>query len=109
MVSLRARQLRKLATEAERRLWSRLRRKQIEGFRFRRQQPIGPYIVDFFCPEAALVLEVDGGQHALIEASDEARTQWLQTRGYRVLRFWNNEVLANTEGVLLTIQFALRG
>ena len=109
MPSLRARDLRKLSTDAERRLWSRLRQKQLDGFRFRRQQPIGPYIVDFFCPEASLILEVDGGQHASNEADDETRTHWLAARGYRVMRFWNNEVFGNTEGVILIIRDALRG
>ena len=109
MASLRARDLRKTMTDAERRLWSRLRQKQLDGFRFRRQQPIGPYIVDFFCPEAALIIEVDGGQHASTEAEDEARTRWLAARGYRVMRFWNNDVLGNIEGVLLTIRGSLCG
>src|SRR5579883_2859889 len=74
MASPIARKLRKSPTDAEIRLWSRLRRKQIEGFRFRRQQPIGRYIVDFFCPEAKLIIEVDGGQHAERQAEDAART-----------------------------------
>lgn len=108
MASLLARRLRKTATEAEIRLWSRLRHKQVDGFRFRRQQPIGPYIADFYCSEASLVIEVDGGQHGPDEASDSARDQWLKARGYRVLRFWNNEVLANTDGVVSAIRTALR-
>ena len=87
------------------RLWSRLRRKQLEGFRFRRQHPLGPYVVDFCCAEAKLIVEVDGGHHA---DDDEARTRWLEARGYRVIRFWNNDVLANTEGVLCMILDALR-
>jgi very-short-patch-repair endonuclease len=102
-----ARQLRKSSTDAEKRLWSKLRHKQVDGFRFRRQQPIGRYIVDFFCPEAKLIIEVDGGQHADAERNDLMRTLWLQGRGYRVIRFWNNEVLGNTEGVVLTIRDAL--
>jgi very-short-patch-repair endonuclease len=109
MASLRARDLRKSSTDAERRLWSRLRQKQLDGFRFRRQQPIGPYIVDFFCPEASLIIEVDGGQHTSTETEDEARTRWLAARGYRVMRLWNNDVLGNTDGVLLTIRDSLRG
>ncbi len=108
MASRFARALRVNSTDAERRLWRHLRQKQIAGFRFRRQQPIGPYIVDFFCPEARLVLEVDGGQHGVREATDEVRTEWLRARGYRVLRFWNNNVLQNTEGVLHRIDEALR-
>ncbi len=109
MVSPIARRLRQTPTEAEIRLWSRLRRKQLDGFRFRRQQPIGPYVVDFFCPEAALIVEVDGGQHAWSETEDSARTRWLEARGYRVVRFWNNDVLGNTDGVLLSIRDALHG
>lgn len=68
---------------------------------------MGPYVVDFFCADAKLVVEVDGGQHA-DSKSDDARTRWLEARGYRVIRFWNNDVLANTEGVLLAILDALR-
>ncbi|HVA13484.1 MAG TPA: endonuclease domain-containing protein [Stellaceae bacterium] len=105
MASTFARKLRATPTDAEIRLWSRLRRKQLDGFRFRRQQPIGRYVVDFFCPEAKLIIEIDGGQHA---DEDPARTDWLGSRGYRLIRFWNNEVLANTEGVLLMILNALR-
>jgi len=103
-----ARKLRKEATEAEIRLWSKLRWKQLDGFRFRRQQPIGPYIVDFFCPEARLIVEVDGGQHSDREAYEAERTEWLEGRGYRVIRFGNYDALANTEGVRLTIAEALR-
>jgi very-short-patch-repair endonuclease len=107
MASPLARKLRTIPTDAEIRLWSRLRRKQLEGFRFRRQHPMGPYVVDFFCPEAKLVVEADGGQHADSD-SDAIRTRWLEARGYRVIRFWNNDVLSNTEGVLLAILDALR-
>jgi very-short-patch-repair endonuclease len=108
MASPLARRLRQTPTDAEIRLWSRLRGKQLEGLRFRRQQPIGHYVVDFFCPDATLVIEVDGGQHTDQEAKDDVRTRWLEARGYRVIRFWNNDVLANTEGVLLAILDALR-
>jgi very-short-patch-repair endonuclease len=101
--------LRKDATEAEVRLWSRLRRKQLDGFRFRRQQPIGNYVVDFFCADARLVVEVDGGQHGEHSARDAARTGWLERRGYRVIRFWNSDVLARTDDVLATILAALNG
>ena len=87
------------------RLWLHLRQKQLDGFRFRRQQPLGPYIVDFFCPAAKLIIEVDGGQHA---QDSPARTAWLQARGYRVIRFWNHEVLTNIEAVLSAILHALR-
>ena len=107
MASRNARDLRKASTEAERRLWSRLRNKQLDGFRFRRQQAMGPYIVDFYCSELSLIIEVDGGQHDANEEADAARTRWLEDRGYRVLRFWNNEVLANTEGVLIAIRQSL--
>jgi len=106
MASPLARKLRRTPTDAEIRLWSRLRRKQLAGFRFRRQHPpLGPYVVDFFCAAAKLIVEVDGGQHA---NDGDARTRWLEARGYRVIRFWNNEVLANTEGVLSTILGTLR-
>jgi very-short-patch-repair endonuclease len=100
MVSSFARALRLSPTDAEIRLWSRLRRKQLEGFRFRRQQPIGEYIVDFFCPETRLIIEVDGEQHA--DESD-TRMRWLEARGYRVIRFWNHDTLSNTDGVMAEI------
>ncbi|MGE5504423.1 MAG: endonuclease domain-containing protein [Actinomycetota bacterium] len=102
-----ARTLRRNATEAERRLWSRLRDRQLDGHKFRRQQPIGPYFADFCCWEARLVVEVDGGQHA-DSRHDEVRTAWLAERGWQVLRFWNNEVLGNTDGVLQTILDVLK-
>jgi very-short-patch-repair endonuclease len=107
MASPIARHLRGNQTEAEIRLWSRLRRKQLEGFRFRRQHPMGPYVADFFCPDAKLIVEVDGSQHA-DSTTDPVRTRWLEERGYRVIRFWNNDVLGNTEGVLASILDALR-
>ena len=109
MVSILARILRHTPTEAESRLWKRLRHKQLDGFRFRRQQPIGQYVVDFFCPEAKLILEIDGGQHMDQEKADAERTRWLEAKGYRVVRFWNNDVLANTDGVLLRIHDLLKG
>jgi very-short-patch-repair endonuclease len=105
MASPRARALRRTPTDAEARLWARLRRKQLDGVRFRRQHPLGPYVVDCFCAEAKLIIEVDGGQHA---QDTDTRTRWLEGRGYRVVRFWNNDVLANTEGMLLVILEALR-
>jgi very-short-patch-repair endonuclease len=105
MASPLARALRQTPTNAELRLWSRLRRKQLAGFRFRRQHPLGPYVADFFCAEAKLIIEVDGGQHA---DDGDTRTRWLESRSYRVIRFWNNEVLGNTEGVVLAILKALR-
>ena len=93
-------------TNAERLLWSRLRERQVGGHFFVRQHPIGGYIVDFCCRRAMLVIEVDGGQHAQ-NAADAPRTAELGRRGYRVLRFWNNEVLGNIDGVLIGIQGAL--
>ena len=94
-------------TDAEMRLWSKLRRVRL-GARFRRQQPIGPYIVDFYCAAARLVVEVDGDQHSEMQrAYDSRRDGWLRDEGYSVLRFWNNEVLANTDGVLTEVTSAL--
>lgn len=106
MASKNARQLRSNATEAELRLWSALRRHQLDGLRFRRQVPLGPFIVDFACYDARLVVELDGGQHAESGNGDAARTRWLDSRGFRVLRFWNNEVFENMEGVLTVIRNA---
>ena len=107
MANQRARRLRRNATGAEKTLWSLLRRKQLAGYRFRRQVPLGPYIVDLACLSARLVIEVDGGQHARSVDRDKHRTQWLEARGYRVLRFWNNDVLGNPDGVLQNILHAL--
>ncbi len=102
-----ARELRRNPTEAEKRLWSKLRAAQLLGHSFRRQEPIGGYVVDFVCYGRKLVVEVDGGQHATRQAHDEERTNWLEAQGFRVIRFWNNEVLGNTEGVLESIRIAL--
>ena len=93
----RARVLRGCSTDAERKLWSALRGSQLAGLKFRRQHPIHPYTVDFFCASAKLVVEVDGSQHG--EESDRARTRFLQEQGLTVLRFWNNEVLTQIEAV----------
>ncbi|MCY3761999.1 MAG: endonuclease domain-containing protein, partial [Gemmatimonadetes bacterium] len=102
-----AKDLRTAMTDAERHLWSKLRRGQL-GARFRRQQPIGPYIADFYCAAARLVVEVDGGQHAGAQrAHDTRRDRWLRDEGYAVLRFWNTDVLANTDGVLTDVMLAL--
>ncbi|HEY2069062.1 MAG TPA: endonuclease domain-containing protein [Rhizomicrobium sp.] len=89
-----ARELRNNSTKTERLMWSILRREQVDGLRFRRQQPIGPYIADFFCPTLKLIVELDGGQHYEPEALayDERRTHWLAERGYTVLRFPNADV-----------------
>lgn len=94
-----AKDLRRRLTNAERLLWTHLRNKQLAGCKFRRQQAIGHYIVDFVCFEKKLVIEVDGGQHAVEKQKDQIRDSWLETQGFRVLRFWNNEVLKNIEGV----------
>lgn len=94
-----ARQLRKNSTEAERVLWRHLRLRQLEGYKFRRQQPVGQYIVDFVCFETRLVIELDGGQHGEQVAYDAERSAWLQAQGFRVLRFWNHEVLQDIEAV----------
>jgi very-short-patch-repair endonuclease len=102
----RAQQLRNNATDAERKLWSHLSRRQLDGFKFSRQMPVGPYICDFLCRECGLVIEVDGGQHA-DSRRDADRSAFLETAGFRVLRFWNNEVLGNVDGVLTVIAQAL--
>lgn len=106
----RARRLRRQATDAERLLWRKLRGKSL-GAKFRRQAPIGPYIVDFVCFEKKLVIELDGSQHASPQgrAYDATRTQWLESQGFRVLRFWDNQVLTETEGVLERILQELKG
>lgn len=105
-----ARKLRKEMTPAERLLWSRLRDRRLAGLKFRRQVPVGPYIVDFLCAEARVIVEIDGGQHNLPDAraQDQERTRFLEAKGYKVLRFWNNEVLGNLEGVLTVILEACR-
>ena len=102
-----ARALRRRSTDTERKLWRELRDRQIEACKFRRQHPIGPYIVDFVCIEKLLIVEADGGQHAEQINHDERRTAFLASQGYRVLRFWNNDVLNNMEGILETIRLAL--
>ena len=105
----KARQLRKNPTDAERALWGILRQRQPRGHRFRRQAPIGPYIVDFVCFENKLVIEVDGGQHAAQSEYDAARTVWLENHGFRVMRFWNNEVLVETDAVREAVWLAVGG
>ena len=99
----RARELRKKSTNVERFLWQHLRLRQINGVRFRRQRPIGAYIVDFVCLEEKLVIEVDGGQHNEMQVSDIKRDEWLRKEGFKVLRFWNHEVLTPIEDVKETI------
>jgi very-short-patch-repair endonuclease len=90
-------------TDAERRLWYYLRDRRLGGWKFRRQYPVGPYIVDFICPEKNVVIEVDGGQHAENEEMDLQRSAYLNKMGYRVFRFWNNQVLQETEAILEAI------
>ncbi len=94
-----AKLLRATATDAERVLWSIIRCKQLAALRFRRQQPIGPYVVDFFCPSTKLIVELDGSQHGAGEAIayDEKRSRFLESKGYRVLRFWNDEVMKDRD------------
>ncbi len=104
---IRARTLRKSLTDVENKLWSQLRGRQVSGVKFRRQHPIGPFIVDFCCVERDLVVELDGGQHAERNAADERRPRLIERSGYRVLRFWDNEVLINLYGVLERISEAL--
>ena len=98
-----ARTLRKNMTDAEHALWSKLKRRQVANLKFRRQQILGPYIVDFVCFEKRLIVEVDGGQHSEQIERDQRRTVWLEAQGYQVLRFWNNEVLGNIDGVTQVI------
>ena len=108
-ITARAKRLRRNSTDAERKLWRHLRSRQLGGHRLRRQQPIGPYIVDFVCLELKLIVEVDGSQHAELVGRDEKRSAWLESRGFQVLRFWNNQVLAEIEGVTQAIMMALAG
>jgi very-short-patch-repair endonuclease len=101
----RARYVRTAQAELERRLWARLRNRQLNRAKFRRQQPIGAYIADSVCVDARLIVELDGSQHGeeLTRRSDHCRTEYLEKEGYRVLRFWNEELLDNIDGVLETI------
>src|SRR5208337_5478536 len=98
-----ARALRKRLTDAERLLWRHLRNRELGGWKFRRQYPVGPFIVDFICVEKNIVIEGDGGRHAEDEESDLKRSAYLNEMGYRVFRFWNNQVLQETEVVLEAI------
>jgi len=102
-VQQRARELRQEMTPAEKLLWSRLRNKQLNGLKFRRQHPLGPFIADFYCAAHCLVLEIDGDIHDLQPERDAARTEQLEQYGYRVIRFRNKQVLDNIEGVLATV------
>jgi very-short-patch-repair endonuclease len=104
-ISPHAARLRRDATDVESKLWFALRDRRLDGFKFRRQATIGPYIVDFLCVEARLIVELDGGQHSV--EVDAARTAFLEERGYRVVRFWNTDVVEAFEGVVEMIRAAL--
>ena len=95
-----AKQLRRHQTDAERILWFRLRDRRLGGWKFKRQVPIDRFVVDFVCTDAKLIVELDGGQHAVRSQEDESRTRILEAMGYLVLRFWNNDVMRNIEGVV---------
>ena len=99
-----ARTLRKNSTDAERNLWYSLRARQLDGFKFKRQQPLDNYIVDFVCLEKRLIIELDGGQHAVDRKKDIERDNRLEKAGFHILRFWNNDVLGNHDGVLSVIR-----
>jgi len=101
----RARSLRENSSDAEQKLWSQLRDRQLLGHKFVRQQPVGPYIADFACRERDLIVELDGGQHGTARGvmADAARTDVLSQHGYRIIRFWNSDVLTNMDGVLQVI------
>ena len=103
----RVRQLRRTMTEAEKLLWSHLRNRRLDGFKFKRQEWIGPFIADFLCMQAMLIVEVDGSQHGDHAGYDHDRDAYLKREGYRVLRVWNNEVTVDLEAVLIAIRAAL--
>ena len=107
MLRERAKQMRSAPTEAEDRLWQILRAKRLAGFKFKRQLPIDHYIVDFACPKQRLIIEADGGQHAE-SGTDARRDAYFRAQGFRVLRFWNNDIFNNEEGVLTSILDALQ-
>ena len=98
-----SRNLRKNMTDVERILWAKVRSRQLQGFRFRRQHPIGKYIVDFVCLELKLIIELDGGQHMNQQQYVTNRSQWLQKNGFKTVRFWNNDILDNLDGIMETI------
>ncbi len=102
-----ARSLRRNQTEAEKLLWNRLRSRQLSGVKFRRQQPLGPYIADFCSLEPKLVIELDGGQHAETVEKDNERSKFLKAEEFQVLRVWNNEIFSNLDGVLGSIRLQL--
>ncbi|MEP7135347.1 MAG: endonuclease domain-containing protein [Chloroflexota bacterium] len=102
-----ARKLRKALTPAERKLWSRLRNNQLNGVNFRRQHAIGKYIPDFCAIKEKLIIELDGSQHLEQEEYDDERTKYFESLGYRVIRFWNNQIMNDMNGVILAITYAL--
>jgi adenine-specific DNA-methyltransferase len=104
----RAQALRRRLTTAEQKLWKYLRAHRLGGAGFRRQHAIGPYIVDFCAPRLKLIIELDGGQHADQVEYDSARTEYLERQGYRVLRFWNNDVIKNVQGVIQVISIIIQ-
>ena len=103
----KARFLRRNQTDAEKILWQRLRNRGISGYKFRRQVPVGPYVADFLCNSAQLIVEVVGGQHAEHKEYDQCRDDFLRANGYDVIRFWNNEVMNNLDGVLESLTLTL--
>jgi very-short-patch-repair endonuclease len=103
----KARSLRKNQTDVEQLLWKQLRSRNLAHHKFRRQFPIDPYIADFACLELKLVIELDGGQHANRVEYDDQRSMFLEKRGFKVIRFWNNDVIENVEGVLEVIRLAI--
>ena len=103
-----ARTLRRNQTVSEKKMWRLLRSRQFEGIKFRRQQTLGPYVVDFCSYQVNLIIELDGGQHALSQKKDEKRTDFLEKSGFRVVRFWDNDVLRNSEAVLENIRKNLK-
>ncbi len=105
--TLRSRELRNAATEAERKLWQQLSGRKLAGVRFNRQFPVGQFICDFVSREMRLVIEIDGGQHASAAEYDARRTRFIEAQGYRVIRFWNSEVLDNIDSVLKAIEQVL--
>ena len=106
-IKQKARELRNNSTDAEKLLWHYLRNRRLSGWKFRRQYPVGKYIVDFACSELKLIIEIDGGQHADQITYDLERTRILNSKGYQVVRYWNNEVLGNTTSVLEALTLTL--
>ena len=104
----RSRELRNNLTDAEKKIWQQLRLRNLEGNKFRRQHPIGNFIVDFVCIEKKLIVELDGGQHQLRQDYDSKRTDYLEGKGYKVLRFWDNDALLETDSVMKVIYEALK-